>query len=368
MKNLSTPIKLSVSLATLMLSHASFAAGTTAGEVVSNTATISYSVNNVVQAPIASAAALFTVDRKVDLTVTGNSNGSTVVPSSDHTVASNTLKYVLSNDGNDQQDFKVNVSHLSSDQFDAGEGTTTSPTTPQVCQFVIKDQAATPAVIGALKDIEAGAIQNSTIVTLAKDEKATIEVTCSMPNRPDVVDGDTSTLEVLATAVDGSGAIMQETAGADQKDVIDVVLADGTGAAADGADRNAMHSAIETYEIDVPMLEVAKTSAVTWDPFNLAVNPKRIPGAKVEYTIAIKNTSDTAAAGVVITDELVGVTSGFVEFSGVGTINIDGTPAGAAGTFGTVGTTANVVQVTGIAVPGNSTVNVTFEVEVKTTN
>ena len=44
MKNLYTPIKLSISLAALLLSQASFAAGTDAGVDVTNTATISYTV------------------------------------------------------------------------------------------------------------------------------------------------------------------------------------------------------------------------------------------------------------------------------------------------------------------------------------
>jgi len=158
---------------------------------------------------------------------------------------------------------------------------------------------------------------------------------------------------------------MVESAGADQEDVVDIVLADGEGTATDGAERNAMHSDTQTYEIDVPMLSVVKKSAVIADPVNCPMaspldptanpldpnniplctgNPKRIPGAIVEYSITVYNDSTTAATGVTMTDVL---TAAEVDFIAGSIVNTSGTAqAYAAGT--------RTVTASGITVPAKS--------------
>jgi len=336
MKHLNTPIKLSVSLAALLLSQASFAGGTDAGTVVENTATISYSVGGSPQADIVSAVADFKVDQKVDLTVTGNSGTNIIVsPSTARATTGNKLTYVLSNDGNSPQDFKINVTHLTTDNFDAGTGTTAAPQAPEACQFTI--DSGTPNAMTA-----------TPTVSLAKDATSTIEVMCSMPNRPDVDDGHLSTIDVLATAVDGAGAIMAESTIADREDDVDVVLADGTGTPTDNGDRNAMHSDTQTYEIDVPMLAVVKTSAVISDPFNGTAQPKRIPGAVIKYTITVENASDSVATGLTVTDVLTAAVAGEVAF-------IAGSIVNASGTAQTFTAATNTVEATGITVPAGTT-------------
>ena len=335
MKNVTTPIKLSVSLAALLLTQPSFAGGTDAGTVVENTATISYSVGGAAQAPITSAVADFKVDQKVDLTVTGNSGANIIVsPSTARATVGNKLTYVLSNDGNSTQDFKISVTHLGTDDFDAGTGATAAPQTPEACQFTIDGGTA-------------NAITATPTVTLAKDATATIEVMCSMPNRPDVDDGHLSTIDVLATAVDAAGVIMAESTIADREDDVDVVLADDTGTLTDNADRNAMHSDTQTYEIDVPMLTVVKKSSVISDPLNGTNQPKRIPGAVVEYTITIENTSDSVATGLTVTDVLTAAVAGEVEF-------IAGSIVNASGTAQTFTAATNTVEATGITVPAGT--------------
>lgn len=357
MKHISTPIKLSVSLAALLLSQASFAGGTTAGTVVENTATISYSVGGAEQADISSEVADFVVDRKVDLTVTGNSPDNIIAaPSSVNTA--NVLTYVLSNDGNDVQDFTISATHLGSDNFDAGTGTTASPRTPEACQFTI-----TPSISGvesAPSDFTA-----TPTVTLAKDETATIKVTCTMPNRPDVDDGHLSTIDILATAVDGFGVTMAESTGLDQEDAIDVVLADGVRvtSTSDASARNAMHSDTQTYEIDVPMLTVVKTSEVLEDPLNGTTNPKRIPGAIVQYTITIENSSDSLATGLTVTDVLSAAVDGEVVFNTGSIVNASGTAVSFNDTTKTVSATGITVPVaTSATAPGVSVVTFTVTI------
>lgn len=362
MKAFNKSLTLSVSLAALFFAQSAFADGTEAGTVVSNTATLSYSIGGVEQSPIDStdesgnAETTFTVDQKVDLTVTGDkATNYLVAPSSSRTVAANTLIYKLSNDGNFEQDFKIEVSHVGSDDFDAGTvGATASPQAAEVCQFTIDDGSTTTGPHD---------LADAPTVTLAIDAEATIEVSCSMPNRPDVDDGHLSTVDVLATAVDATGATMQESAIADREDEVDVVLADATGTDTDAADRNAKHSATQTFEIEAPMLTVVKSSEVLEDPFNGTTNPKRIPGAIVEYTITISNSSDNAASGVKITDVLQAAVAGEVEF-------VAGSIVNASGTTSNFDAGTNTVTAEGIAVPAATgatapgTAEVTFQVEI----
>ena len=349
MKQFTSPIKLSVSLAALLFSQASFAAGTDAGTIVQNTATISYFVSGQEQAAITSETAEFVVDRKVDLSVSVNGTSNVpATPSSSSSLAANKLTYTLSNDGNSSQIFKITASHLGSDQFDAGTGTTQGPHVPQPCQYTM-DGGTTNHLFTA---------SPAPTVTLAEDATATINVTCSMPNRPDVSDGDLSTIEVLATAVDAAGATMAESTVEDRVDQIDVVLADiaGTGDAL----RDAKHSARQTYEINVPMLTVVKTSTVISDPSNGTDKPKRIPGAIVQYKITVENAStSTDATGVVITDDLTLAMSKGVTFIA----NTISTTSGA----GAFDSGTNKVTATGMTVPkataaGNGSASITFNV------
>ena len=107
-----------------------------------------------------------------------------------------------------------------------------------------------------------------------------------------------------------------------------------------------------------------KTSKVISDPFNDTTNPKRIPGAIVEYTIAISNTSDSEATDVKITDSLdTVITNGEVKFV-ANSISIVSTSTTKASNFN-----ANTVTATGITVPVGTvaapgTATVTFQVEI----
>ncbi len=319
MKHL-TPIRLTIGLAALMLSQASWAIGTDAGTIVENTAVLDYSIGGTPQTQIVSDISDFTVDRKVDLTVTGNQSTNYIVaPLSVATNPTNQLLYKLKNEGNSNQAFEINVSHLTAEDFD-GEN----------CMVQVLDDtnatAAGPVAITATPPI----------VDVPEDLEYSILVTCDMPDLGtvgnEVSDGELSTLEVLAKAVvsTSDNTVMAESA-TDTEDAIDTVLADDIGGAADvaggnggnggaGGDRNAMHSDTQTYEINAPELSVVKTSAVITDPFNCTQSddatdttsgactasglPKRIPGAVIEYTITITNVSDAAATGVKITDTI----------------------------------------------------------------
>jgi uncharacterized repeat protein (TIGR01451 family) len=342
MKNLYTPIKLSISLAALLLSQASFGAGTDAGVDVTNTATISYTVGQKTQTPISSAPAVFKVDRKINLILNGTSanNLVKVVP----LTADNELNYSLQNTGNSDEFFKIEVEHMSApvDTIDAG-------TPAQICQFTID---------GSTYDIT-----DTPVVELTEDEVQAIVVSCDMPDRSATfVDGATSAIKVVATAVaDNAGTPYVENINdADRILDIDVVFADAVGT--DDAARDAKFSARETYEVAMPMLSVLKSSVVIEDPINNTDNPKRIPGATVRYTITVQNYSLTSVAtDVVVTDSLdAEITAGNFAFKAN---SITNAASSTPGTFA-----SNVVTAGGITVPvatsasAPGTAEVTFDV------
>ena len=54
----------------------------------------------------------------------------------------------------------------------------------------------------------------------------------------------------------------------------------------------------------MPAMKLTKSSTVISDPVNQNINPKRIPGAIIRYTITAENDHATPAEGVVISDDL----------------------------------------------------------------
>ena len=142
-----------------------------------------------------------------------------------------------------------------------------------------------------------------------------------------------------ATAAGSLGATVTETAGANTAGV-DTVFAD-TNANGNTA-RDGIHFDEDDYTVLAANLTATKSSRVISDPLNGTTNPKMIPGAVVEYCIAVSNAAGSATAtNVAITDTLPAATT-FVAGFGIlvngtvtsGTCNADGTAGGsyAAGT------------------------------------
>ena len=272
MKTLASVVVLSA------ITNITWAAGTAAGTPVDNTASIAYSVGGVSQTEIESSeagnstpgagngtATSFVVDKKIDLLVTAGS-GTNVVPGA----SGAGLAFTLKNEGNSTESFTLTPSQVAAgDNFDTSACSVTSPALP---------------------------------VSLAADASTAVTVECTVPpSDATVTNGATSLVDLLAAEATG----LTETAGADTAASVDIVFADDTGTSTDGADRNAKHSATNTYTISTADLSVAKTSAVTEDPFNGTTNPKRIPGATIEYTITVSNAAGAQdATDLVISDTL----------------------------------------------------------------
>jgi uncharacterized repeat protein (TIGR01451 family) len=114
-----------------------------------------------------------------------------------------------------------------------------------------------------------------------------------------------------------------ETTGANTSEV-DTVFADSD---ADGnVARDGAHFDEDDYTILAAALTATKTSRVISDPFNGTTNPKMIPGAVVEYCVAVANAEGSATAtNVGVSDAIPAETSYLAAFG----IKVNGTVTGA---------------------------------------
>lgn len=316
-----------------------YAAGTTAGSTITNTVQVNFQVGGVAQTAV-SASDTFTVDRKVNVTVA--EVGSTTTSVSPGQLAAVTT-FTVTNLSNATLDFALTAAqqvggagaHSNTDNFDA-------------TNVKIYVDANANGVYDAGTD---------TLVTyldeLAADAAKTVFVVADIPVAR--VTNDVAAVTLTATGREGGTAASQgialvQTATANTASM-DTVFADGAGAT--DASRDAAFSAKDDYTVLAAALSATKTSRVISDPLNGVTNPKMIPGAVVEYCIAVSNAAGSATAtSVALTDILPAATTYQASFGILmnGTVtgptcNADGVAGGAynAGTTTVSGTLASVV-------------------------
>lgn len=293
------------------------AAGTTAGTQITNTATVNYQVGGVTQGS-QNASNTIMVDRRVELLVEEDGTTTTeVAPGQSDAITT----FRLTNKTNEVLDFALAVSqitggtaaHGGTDSFNAGNVRIyrDNPTTGTVGSYDVGDALVTYAdEVGidasirlfVLADIPAG---------LATNAVAGIRLT--------------------ATAAEGGtagsqGTVIAQTTGANTAGK-DTVFADAAGVS--DAARDGSHSDDDDYTVKTATLTVTKTSRVVSDPVNLTSNPKLIPGAVVEYCIAVANAAGGAAASPVNITDSVPTLLTFVP----GSIKLGGTVTGATCDF-----------------------------------
>ncbi len=348
------------------------AAGTASGTVISNSATVSYQVGGISQPDVNSGPATFVVDNKIDLTVATTDTASVKVTPG---ATAQVLTFTVTNTGNATQDFILSATAVSggagafggTDNFDA----------TSVSIFV--DNTSN----GTVGTYDPGIDTATSINDLAADGSITVFIVADIPLGR--ATGDVASYHLVAEARDATtGNALTETAGADTAGSVDIVFADGQGSdTTNDAARDAKHSSQDDYEILTAALTVTKSSAVISDPFNGTTNPKRIPGAVVEYTIQIDNAAGgTTATNVIISDDLsTEVSNGTITFNAdsygggrgiqVTAPNINGGAATALtnapdadqGDYGD--TAANTVTVTGITLNAGESATVRFQVTVQ---
>jgi len=100
-------------------------------------------------------------------------------------------------------------------------------------------------------------------------------------------------------------AFTDDSGDADDPTLVQNVFTDAAGSGTSDGAADGYHSATDIYEVSAADITVSKTSKILWDPINGTVKPKAIPGAIVEYCIAVANASGGAdATGVAISDTI----------------------------------------------------------------
>lgn len=311
-----------VALATALCATQAQAAGTTAGTTITNTVTVNFQVGGVAQNSV-SASNNFTVDRKINLSVSEDGSATTQV-SPGQTAA--VTSFIVSNTSNAPLDLLLaatnrsggSAAHGGTDNFDVSN-------------------------LAIYRDTNNDGIYTSgtdTLVTyldqVAADTNTRVFVVSDIPlgrSTGDVAGVRLTATAAEATAAGSAGAAVTETAGANTAGV-DTVFAD-TNAAGNTA-RDGIHFAEDDYTILAASITATKTSTVISDPFNGTTNPKLIPGAVVEYCIVVSNSAGGATAtNLAISDTLPATTtydpSFGVKVNGTvtsGTCNPDGAIAG----------------------------------------
>jgi hypothetical protein len=284
------------------------AIGTPAGTTINNSATLSYSVGSVPQTSICSSPGgnstatcqntTFLVDNKINLSVTTSdvAPGVSAIPGS-----TSTLTFVLTNQGNNPQDFALSTITTHAGSTDSVFTSTTVNDTfnPTSCTIFNGTSAVT------------------SVSNLASGSSVTLKVACVIPGTVTNVDTSVVSLVALAQAV-GGGTLTQSAT--NDPTVVDIVFADPAGSPDDSA-RDAKSSARSAFKVATANLSVAKTFTTLCDPAGGALTgaytPKSIPGAYIQYTVTISNAagapasasltnlSDTLASTVTLDSDLI---------------------------------------------------------------
>lgn len=272
------------------------ASGTLAGSTITNNVTVNYQVGGVAQTATA-ASNSFTVDRKVNLTVTEVGSVTTQVSPG---AAAQVTTFQVTNLSNATLDFA-----LAAAQQTGGAGAHSNTDSFDATNVKIYVDTNGNGSYDAGTDLEVSYLDE-----LAADASKTVFVVADIPLGQ--LSGAVAAVTLTATGREGGTAASQggalsetnvSTANEVTPNFMDTVFADGAGAS-DGTG-DAAFSAKDDYTVLAAALTVSKLSKVISDPVNGTSNPKAIPGATIEYCIVVANAAGSATASTVaISDPL----------------------------------------------------------------
>jgi uncharacterized repeat protein (TIGR01451 family) len=275
----------------VLVPQAASALGTTSGTTINNAASVVYSVGSVTQPLYTGPTTTFAVDTKVIFNVSkADISPVQVAPGDNTSSTTRRLQFRLQNDSNANVRFHVLAANLASGL------TITYGATPYT------DNVNTFSAITACFDANANNTCDAGEDFATVNENVlntTIIVTGDIPSN--AVNADIVGALLTATAVDGAGAALVETAAPTIG--VDIVLADGAGT--DDAARGGTYTERNAWLVSAALLTISKTAVVYSDPFNGTTTPKAIPGAVITYTITVSNAAGGATAtNVTISDSL----------------------------------------------------------------
>lgn len=321
---------------------------TEAGASVSNTFELSYSVSGTAQPVITNDTAtvdptaivqgsptIFTVDRKIDLTVTATNSVLSTPPGADAT-----LTFTVLNEGNDNAAYSFSIEDLDTGgtTFDASsvvirylvdtndDGVINDGSFTTIAETAI-GAGAGPAVVTS--DVPKGVlvflqVQGTIDASIADDSTDDITLVAEVRDPTAYLNEASATPEAVTTASGGANTLT----GAAQN-----VLADGTGVAGvfDG-DADGRFAATGVIEVQSPDLSAQKTVLVIKEPdvsgpvtdcdtATAVADAKAVPGACVEYVIEVQNNGDTVSATNLVIDDVLPAEVTFVAASFTGFVD-----------------------------------------------
>ena len=291
---------------------------TGAGETVSNTFTLDYSVSGTPQPTVDNTGTPtdFTVDRLIDLNVeyTSQPNDSTVAPGESPT----DIVFGVRNDSNDNMAFNLTaINETAGDDFDTTGGFD--------FWYYVDDGDGIFQPGGA--DGAPIDLAGSLTPDIGPDETIWIEIRSNVPGT--VTDGDAAVITLIAEAYYPTAWMNEAPPAAPGTKVIDDddldgtrsntglaenYFADGSGTATTDADNDGAHSDSGTLTVSSPDLTADKTvvmiandaSTVDCANFSVAIETDAFfsPGGCGEYIITVTNSGSAAADITTLTDTL----------------------------------------------------------------
>ena len=322
-----------LSLCLVFIPLNSWAAGTTAGSSITNSATLSYSIGATVEPPITSLPATFQVDELIQPVLTWQDASAITVNTPSINEA---LTFLLTNSGNGQEAFSLARTNgplpLPAGNYTPLDGTVGSLYIENNLQtgFQASGPNADTAYVAGVNDPD-----------LAPDAGQIIYVISDTPTVTNNTQGEV--LLTVASLTAGAAGALPGTGFAGLGQGGSFAVVGGT---------NALSNATGSYIASGLTLAVNKTVLGTVDPNGGAVV---MPGSIMTYQITATLTGTGTAANLVLTDPLPAVTT-YVP----GSITVDGTSRTDAADVDNAQFLANTVSVSLGDVASPAVVTVTF--------
>ena len=339
----------------MALVPASVHAQLTAADVnVTNTATVSYEIDNVDQ-PDETGTVTFEVDALIN-PVVALVDAPDIVPDEQNVA----VEFTVTNGGNQTQDFVLNGLNPTGDDddldnlevyIDDGDG-------------VFEDDGS-----DLLVDIaNQSAGQGNLINDLAPGASVTVFIVGDVP--ADIADNEDIDVHLVAVAYqsDGSGIEVETPAGSATQGAVDTIFGDTLGPAATDDDEDGEHSAEGTLSTDQVTVTVTKTAVVIDNGLDDGSSDQfYIPGATVRYTITIDyaGSTDTSANAIVMSDPIPANTTyvpGSITLNTVGQTDGDDSPGTDFSDFNITNAGAVTVAIQGTRNGGSADDVITFDV------
>ena len=314
---------------------------TAAGTNVTNTASVDFEVGGVNQTDVTSNTDDFEVDRLIDVAVAETSGGPTTVVPDQTTFDSTTgtLRFSVTNTGNDTQDIAVVAANRADGNADPFGGSADSWSTVGAFTLYLDDgddsfepgtdDLALPVSgVAYLDEMTAGETRYVWVEAADMPANDPTNLLNGDPDK-DMDNGNNAVVSLVATvrASSGDGDIggtLTNDTGADVQGSVQTVFGDPDGPYDNALD--ASDSDDDAFRVSNAAISITKSSAVVTDPVNCTGgsidpttcgtnNPKRIPGAVVRYTITVANAAGAAAAAAVKITDLVPTNTTYVSNS-----------------------------------------------------